>query len=164
VEAVAEGTLSIRIVRTQERDRREFPRVSSRLDVHYLILPEGAEETVSALWIQKGEAPADAAWHRPGPLVDLSASGLALDVMPNCKSGDQLLVALTLEPGAPPWRGVARVVRVALLMEAELLECDPDSSMTHRMSLELTDMPDEARQAILERTIDLMHMPGESSE
>jgi hypothetical protein len=156
-----EGLLIVHVVRTQDRDRREFPRVTDDLDVRYLVLPPTADDAAVALWLEKGQAPSDAEWHRSGPRVDLSAGGLALDVTPTCREGDRLLVTLVLAPDEALWRGVARVVRLTPLDEAERLERDPASAATHRLSLELVDLPDDARQAILERTIDLLRLPGE---
>ena len=149
VDAVEGCEIRLTIERFKPRDQREFPRVEGGLEVEYRLAP--AEEALLDAWMDEGAAPPDGSpWRRPNPFMDLSASGLGFEDEDPPADGDRLLVSFSLPGQGIPWRAVGRVVRV---IEGE--------GQAPRVAVELTRLGDEARAALLEKTIELLELPGE---
>lgn len=156
VESVIADRVQIQIERFKPRDHREFPRVMTGLDLQYRVLPPTSAPTADKIraWAEEGVASPDAsAWHRPNPFMDLSVSGLGFEDDDPPKEGDALLLSFSLDKDGERWRAGARVVRVK-----------PGEGGAHRVAIELIAVPQDARNALMERTIEVLQLPGEASD
>ena len=77
--------------------------------------------------------------------MNFSVTGLAFDDLETCAEADVLAFVITV-PGAPhSWRGAAVVVRVSRI---PIDERDDTIPATHRVAVEFTEIPDDARVAL----------------
>ncbi len=140
-----DGKLLVQVTRIPTADKREYPRMHGGITLKYHVLPGGTAGVEA--WL-RGGAPAGAEYE-PDPFMNFSVTGLAFDDVESCKDGDHIGFLLTV-PGAPhTWRGVASVVRVARI---PIDERDDTIPATHRIAVNFTDLPDEARVALGKHT------------
>jgi len=162
LEREQDGNLHLAIDQFRRRDPREFPRVHAGLHVRYRIAPPNLEASALEAWLAEGVEPQDGvAWRRPEPFMDLSATGLGFDDLRLCDEGDELLLAFSLPGSGAPWRTLVRVMRTTPV-EGEIGV--PDPQVVHRVAVSFVRLPPEARQALVEKTIELLHLPGERTD
>jgi hypothetical protein len=139
--AATERTLTARIISAANRDRREYPRLSGRVDVRYGVC---ASEADAAAWMRGAEV--TGVDHAPSPWMEFSATGLAFEDRDFTRQGQDLLMDLRLPGHRTRWRCVARVIRVLPLPDA-------DATATHRVCVNFEQIPSEATIALAHYTI-----------
>lgn len=154
VETIDGNEVEVVIKHLQPRDQREFPRVESGLEVRYRLVPDDVPVRVLHEWVDSGAAPPDThAWRTPEPNMDLSASGLAFDDDLQPEQGDRMMISFARPGQETPWRGIAQVVRV-----------HPAGGGLRRIAVEFVRLPEGARQALMELTLELLRLPGETED
>jgi hypothetical protein len=81
----------------------------------------------------------------PDPFMNFSVTGLAFDDIESCRADDLLGFVITIPREAHTWRGVASVVRV---WRIPIDERDESIAATHRIAVNFTELPDDARLAL----------------
>jgi len=139
--AASERNLTARIISASNRDRREYPRLSGRVDVRYGACANGA---AAASWMRGDDLPGiDRA---PSPWMEFSATGLAFEDSPQVREGEDLLMDLRLPGQRTRWRCVARVIRLLPIPDA-------DGPATHRVCVNFEQIPPEATVALAHYTL-----------
>ena len=142
-----EGHVIVQVTRLHHSDKREFPRMNGGISLRYHVLPK--EDTGAALdaWLRGGEA--NSTEHDPDPFMNFSVTGLAFDDLETCAGGDHLAFVITVPGSEHSWRGAASVVRVSRI---PIDERDDTIPATHRVAVDFTELPDDARVALGKHT------------
>lgn len=139
--AATERTLTARIISASNRDRREYPRLSGRVDVRYGVCSNEAD---AISWMRGGDVAGIE--HAPSPWMEFSATGLAFEDVPFTREGEDLLMDLRLPGHSTRWRCVARVIRLLPIAEA-------DGPATHRVCVNFEQIEPEATVALAQYTL-----------
>ncbi|HND29792.1 MAG TPA: hypothetical protein PLA94_07320 [Myxococcota bacterium] len=133
-------------VRIRHQDQRDAARLYAGLRLSYCVVPAGTPVDVAA-WMAGGEARGEL--HQPDPYMNFSLTGLQFEDVDRCSGGDSILFTLQLPKKRAVWRGVGRVVRVGVIPTGER---ESESHATHRIAMQFTELPEEARAALLDLT------------
>lgn len=102
---------------TTHSERRDFARVFGGITLLYQVAAS-SDDLTAKRWMESGEGAASE-WHTPDPFMDFSGSGMRFQHVPNCKSGDMLLMEFKV-PGSEEWhRAIGDVVRVLDIPEEQ---------------------------------------------
>ncbi|GDX80306.1 hypothetical protein LBMAG42_21170 [Deltaproteobacteria bacterium] len=138
-----DGNLLVQVTRVPTPDKREYPRMNGGITLRYHVLPKANAADALDAWMRGGKPVAQE--HEPDPFMNFSVTGLAFDDLETCAEADVLAFVITV-PGAPhSWRGAAVVVRVSRI---PIDERDDTIPATHRVAVEFTEIPDDARVAL----------------
>lgn len=153
VASVEGRRFKVSVLRETPKDRRAAPRSLGGIDLEYVVVTSPAE--VQA-WIDRGERPVGRKWRVPDPFMSFSASGLRFEDAAYCEVGDQILLQLGVPKRGTKWRGAARTVRVAEIPAGEQILFVEDSlPATHRIAVHFEVLPDEARDALMSRGLEI---------
>jgi hypothetical protein len=147
VSSLARRRVTVATDRVVERDQRRYPRMVGGITLRYAVVPEDHGRALAA-WMA-GEAMDDLCWHAPDPFMQFSGGGLRFDDRLSCQPGDRLLLSLEIPTGQGPWRATARVLRTPRIPVDERDVPEGPTTPTHRISLELIDLPEAAREALI---------------
>jgi hypothetical protein len=138
--------ITARITRVPTPEKREYPRMNGGITLRYFVVPPTGQAQIEA-WLRGGAEVGKV--FEPDPFMNFSVTGLAFDDVETCTDGDLLGFTITV-PGAPhTWRGAASVVRV---WKIPVDERDDSIPATHRVAVNFTDLPDDAREALRAHT------------
>lgn len=157
--AAQEGD-SVRVTATRaiEKDRRAAPRAMGGVEMRYAVVSHPSE--VDA-WMSHAEHPLGGTWYTPDPFMSFSASGLEFEHRAIADAGDVVLVQLSLPGRSEIWRASARVVRVSEIAATERSSFDDDeAAASHRVAIHFLRIGREARDALLERGLEIMRARG----
>jgi hypothetical protein len=138
-----DGRLLVKVTRVPTPDKREFPRMNGGISLRYHVLPRTDGEAAAEAWM-RGGAPTGQEFE-PDPFMNFSVTGLAFDDIECCRADDLLGFVITIPREAHTWRGVASVVRV---WRIPIDERDESIAATHRIAVNFTELPDDARLAL----------------
>lgn len=129
----AERRLTVRALGIVRPEKRRFPRLVAAIGLRWRHLQaEGA-----------------GAWHEPDPLMSFSVGGFAFGAgAEDTQEGALLALEFQVGHAGPLHAAVARVVRVAPRPDGEVVDLE-----THEVSVELTEAPHAAREALAELTL-----------
>lgn len=156
--------LRLQALRSRQRDKREYPRMSAGIRLRYRRASRTEEDESCRAWLERGVHPSDEErWHEPDPFMDFSASGFNFEDRETCEAGDLLLLELFHPRGAGSWRALARVIRIHPLSPDEAPPASVEGEATHGIAVDLLQVPVEARQALMSFTMELQEGTGESA-
>ncbi len=133
-------------VRIKHQDQRDAARLYAGIHLNYCVIPAG-QPLDSAGWMAGGAAPGTL--FRPDPYMNFSLTGLQFEDIERCAGGDNILFTLQLPKKSTLWRGVGKVVRIGVIPKGER---ESESQATHRIAMQFTELPEEARSALLDLT------------
>lgn len=133
-------------VRIRHQDQRDAARLYAGLRLSYCVVAAG-KPVDGAAWMAGGDAPGELV--QPDPYMNFSLTGLQFEDVERCTGGDCILFTLQLPKKRAVWRGVGRVVRVGIIPPGER---ESESQATHRIAMQFTELPEEARAALLDLT------------
>ncbi len=133
-------------LRIRHQDQRDAARLYAGLRLSYCVVP--ADKPVdAAAWLAGGDAPSEL--FQPDPYMNFSLTGLQFEDVARCAGGDFILFTLQLPKKRAVWRGIGKVVRVGVIPPGER---ESESQATHRIAMQFTELPEEARAALLDLT------------
>jgi len=150
VESCEGAIVTVRVRGSSAPDRREFSRVYGAVRARYVVV-DGDGELARKRWIQLGNAP-DGEWCEPDPFMDFSGSGLKFHDQQSCKSGDTLLMELSVQGASEPFRLTASVIRVDPIPDDERDEMPWEEGAvipTHTIAVHFVDAPPNAIHALV---------------
>ncbi len=139
----SDGRLLVKVTRVPTPDKREFPRINGGISLRYHVLQRTDGAAAADAWMRGGAHTGQE--FEPDPFMNFSVTGLAFDDVESCRADDLIGFVITIPREAHTWRGVASVVRV---WRIPIDERDESIAATHRIAVNFTELPDDARLAL----------------
>ena len=137
--------------RLREAERRDYPRLHGGVPLRFRIIHGTGAYELAAEWIEGSDAPLqEGEWIEPDDFMNFSVTGLAFDGNDHAKSEDLLLIEMSFRSQPKPVRATARVIRVLPIEDV-----DGDAKHTHRIAVNFEVLPDVARRALADLTLDI---------
>ena len=132
----------------RQRERREFPRLHGGLPVRYRRLSMAEFTATATRWLRGSTDPAvvgaEDAWCQPERFMNYSVTGLRFRTDDDVRFHEVVLLELGVPDGPERWRCTARCVHAG----------DVDADGVQVIALEFVQIPDEARAALTDMTLD----------
>jgi c-di-GMP-binding flagellar brake protein YcgR len=150
VESSEDNRLSLRVLRVQRKDKRDYPRMSGNVDMRYRTVQGTDNAQIQRMWLSGlSDANDPSPWYSPDPFMNFSGSGVRFRDAPTVEAEDQLLIELTIPSSEKSFRLIGTVVRV------EPGDESAEDDRTHFVAVRFNELPSDATEALTRFTLEL---------